>query len=113
VVEVYPATALFRWGLRSRQYKQEKNLDLPRELVDCLLGGTIWLAIDSSFVDLCTESDDALDALVARAVATGLVDPIALEDFTSALREVWIAIAIGGSLYRSTVGWFLSSILFD
>lgn len=108
VVEVYPAAALRRWGLRSRQYKRKENSDARRELVACLLTGTTWLSIESSDVDLCIDSDDAFDALVAalvaRAAAMKLVELIPGEDITSALREGWIAVPIDGSLNRLVVG---------
>jgi predicted nuclease with RNAse H fold len=108
VVEVYPAAALRRWGLRSRQYKRKENLDARRELVASLLAETTWLSIENSGVDLCIDSDDAFDALVAalvaRAAAMELVEPVPGEDLTSALREGWIAIPTDGSLSRLAVG---------
>jgi predicted nuclease with RNAse H fold len=108
VVEVYPAAALRRWGLRSRQYKRKENSDARRELVARLLTETTWLSIESSGVDLCIDSDDAFDALVAalvaRAAAMELVEPIPGEDLTNALREGWIAVPIDGSLNRLAVG---------
>ena len=108
IVEVYPAAALRRWGLRSRQYKRKENSDARRELVARLLTETTWLSIESSGVDLCIDSDDAFDALVAalvaRAAAMELVEPIPGEDLTSALREGWIAVPIDGSLNRLAVG---------
>jgi predicted nuclease with RNAse H fold len=107
VVEVYPAAALRRWGLRSRQYKRKENSDARRELVARLLAETTWLSIESSSADLCIDSDDAFDALVAalvtRAAAMELVEPIPGEDLTSALREGWIAVPIDGSLNRLAV----------
>lgn len=109
VVEVYPAAALRRWDLPSRQYKRKENLEVRRELVARFLAETArWLSIESSDVDLCIASDDAFDALVAalvaRAAAMGLVEPIPSEDLTSALREGWIAVPTDGSLNRLAVG---------
>jgi predicted nuclease with RNAse H fold len=108
VVEVYPAAALRRWDLPSRQYKRKENSDARRELVARLLAETTWLSVDSNGVDLCIASDDALDALVAalvaRAAATELVESIQSEDLTSALREGWIAVPIEGSLVRLAIG---------
>jgi predicted nuclease with RNAse H fold len=102
VVEVYPAAALRRWGFRSRQYKRKENSDARRELVTRLLTEATWLSIESNSVDLCIDSDDAFDALVAalvaRAATMALVEPIPTEDLTSALREGWIAVPIDGSL---------------
>ena len=108
VVEVYPAAALRRWGLRSRQYKRKENSEERRELVAHLLTKTTWLSVESNSVELCIDSDDAFDALVAalvaRAAAVELVEPIPGEDLTSALREGWIAVPIDGSLNRLAVG---------
>ncbi|MDH2902435.1 MAG: DUF429 domain-containing protein [Actinomycetota bacterium] len=108
VVEVYPAAALSRWGLRSRKYKHKENADHRRELVGGVLISAPWLSIDGDFVDLCSGSDDALDAvvaaLVARAAALGFVDEIPPEELTSARREGWIALPIEGSLSRLVVG---------
>jgi predicted nuclease with RNAse H fold len=105
VVEVYPAAALRRWDLPSRQYKRKENLVARRELVTRFLSETdSWLSVRSSDVDLCIASDDAFDAviaaLVARASAQGLVEPIPNEDLDSALREGWIAVPIDSSLAR-------------
>ena len=108
VVEVYPAAALRRWGLPSRQYKRKENSEARGELVARLLAETRWLSIESSGVDLCIASDDALDALVAalvaRAAATELVEAIPSDDLTSALREGWIAVPTQGSLNRLATG---------
>ena len=108
VVEVYPAAALRRWGLPSRQYKRVRNSEVRRELATRLLAEATWLSIESGGVDLCIASDDALDAvvaaLVARAAATQLVESIPSEDLTSALREGWIAVPSKGSLHRLANG---------
>ncbi len=109
VVEVYPAAALRRWDLPSRKYKRNENADARRELVARFLADTkTWLAIEGGDVDLCIASDDAFDALVAalvaRAAAMELVEPIPSEDLASALREGWIAVPIEGSLNRLASG---------
>jgi predicted nuclease with RNAse H fold len=103
VVEVYPAAALRRWGLPSRQYKRKENAAFRRELVDQFRNETsTWLTISDANVELCCASDDAFDALVAaltaRAAAVGAVDPIPEEERTLALREGWIAVPLAGSL---------------
>jgi predicted nuclease with RNAse H fold len=105
VVEVYPAAALRRWELPSRQYKRKENMAARRELVTRFLSETDgWLSVGSRDLDLCIASDDAFDAviaaLVARAAANGLVEPIPPEDLASALREGWIAVPIDASLAR-------------
>ena len=103
VVEVYPAAALRRWSLPSRGYKRKENSAARRELVDQFLTHTTgWLSIRGADVDLCVSSDDGFDALiaalVARAAAVDLVEPISQEDRAAALREGWIAIPSAGSL---------------
>ena len=54
--------------------------------------------------ELCLASDDAFDALVAalvaRAVAAGLVEPIPGEERAAARKEGWIAVPREGSLER-------------
>ena len=85
VVEVYPAAALRRWGFIWRGYKRKEQADARHLLVDRLFQETAtWLSVGPSEVALCVASDDAFDALVAalvaRAAAVGLVDPIPEED---------------------------------
>ncbi len=103
VVEVYPAAALRRWGLPSTQYKRKENAEARRQLVGQFLEVTSdWLSISEPGVALCHSSDDALDAviaaLVARAVAMDLVEPIPDDDRQSAMREGWIAVPLVGTL---------------
>jgi predicted nuclease with RNAse H fold len=103
VVEVYPAAALGRWGLPSRGYKRRENSEARRVLVERFLAETRqWLSVGETDVNLCLSSDDGLDALiaalVARAAAVGLVEPIQPEDRASAAREGWIAAPSPGSL---------------
>ena len=109
VVEVYPAAALHRWGFPSRQYKRKENIDARRELVGRFLSETnSWLAVETRDVDLCIESDDAFDALVAalvaRAAAVGLVEPTPREHLDFARREGWIAVPVEASLARLAAG---------
>lgn len=105
VVEVYPAAALRRWGLASRKYKGKDNVAARADLVDALLAMTLgWLDVGDVTIELCRSSDDAFDALiaalVARAAALALVDPIPDEDRSAALREGWIEVLLAGSLER-------------
>ena len=105
VVEVYPAAALRQWGLPSRGYKSKDNLSNRRQLVEQVLTETSgWLEISTSHVDLCLQSDDALDSLiaslVARAAATGHVEEIPSEDHLVALKEGWIAVPLVASLHH-------------
>ena len=104
VVEVYPAAALRRWGLDSRGYKHQENRDRRRELLRRLRELTPWLAVAAEHRDLCVESDDAFDslvaALVARARAVGLVEEVPFEYQHDAAREGWIAVPLVGSLTR-------------
>jgi predicted nuclease with RNAse H fold len=105
VVEVYPAATLRRWGFASRQYKGAKRATERAALVaDFVLRVGGWLAVSNLDRELCEESDDALDAviaaLVARAAAVGLVDPIPDDDQEAARREGWIAIPLQDSLGR-------------
>jgi len=103
LVEVYPAAALRRWGLPSQQYKGKDYSDARRALVERFLEETAgWLSVRSDHVELCLSSDDALDALiaalVARAAAVALVEPVPNEDQAVAVREGWIAVPCLGSL---------------
>lgn len=108
VVEVYPAAALRRWGIDPRKYKRKENPENRSKLIDELLGNTPWLDIRSGDRDLCVESDDAFNALVAglvaRACVIDLVDVIPPGERESALREGWIAVPIVGSLSRLAEG---------
>lgn len=76
VAEVYPAGALRVWGLTHRGYKRQSNRAARLALVGELVRAAPWLDW-GPWLELCRESDDALDAvicaLVARAAARGLV----------------------------------------
>jgi hypothetical protein len=103
VVEAYPAAALRRWGFVWRGYKRKEQTDTRRSLVERLFRETeAWLSVDQAALDRCLLSHDAFDALiaalVARAAAVGLVDPIPQEDKPAALKEGWIAVPREGSL---------------
>jgi Protein of unknown function (DUF429) len=104
-VEAYPAAALLRWNLPHRKYKGSKYPQERAALIALFVDQTkSWLEISPANLALCLKSDDAFDALIAaliaRAAAVGLVDPIPLECRDAALREGWIAIPTIGSLDR-------------
>ena len=103
VVEAYPAAALRRWGHRSRGYKGATNAEARHSLVTGFLAATErWLQVTSEQVDRCLSSDDAFDALiaalVARAAALSLVQPVPDEERPAARREGWIVVPLAGSL---------------
>lgn len=93
LVEVYPAAALRIWGLASRSYKGTKNKAALGLLVDELqtaLPDLDWFGHDA----VCSQSDDALDAvvcaLIARAVHLGLTAGPPDHLSTRATTEGWI-----------------------
>jgi hypothetical protein len=103
VVEAYPAAALRRWGHRSRGYKGTTNAEARHGLVTGFLAATEpWLQVTDQQADRCLASDDAFDALVAalvaRAAALALVEPVPEEDRPAARREGWIVVPLAGSL---------------
>jgi len=104
VTEAYPAAALRRWGHPSRGYKGKSNSEARRTLVQGFLAQAEWLHVNDEQLNRCLSSDDAFDALiaalVARAAALALVEPIPQEDHDAATREGWIAIPVSGSLPR-------------
>lgn len=103
VVEAYPAAALRRWELPSRGYKRLEHAAARHELID-LFGALTsgWLQLEGETLELCRSSDDAFDAviaaLIARAAALGLVEPIPEAERAAARREGWIALPLAGSL---------------
>ena len=104
VVEVYPAAALQRWGMSSRQYKTARHVDRRHELVGQLLDQVPWLSLTNDAADLVRGNDDAFDALVAsliaRAAAKNLVDPLEKAQRKWARREGWIVLPLADSLSR-------------
>jgi hypothetical protein len=103
IVEAYPAAALRRWGFVSRQYKRKQHRDARRLLVAAFVDRTkAWLAFEEGQAERCVESDDVFDAiitaLIARAAALGLVEPVPAEERSAAGREGWIAVPRPGSL---------------
>jgi predicted nuclease with RNAse H fold len=101
VVEVYPAVALRRWGLPARNYKRARNVSTLKGLVEALIGKAQWIDLREHRAT-CERSDDAFDAvvsaLVARAAAQGLTEPIPDASRDLAAREGWIHVPREDSL---------------
>lgn len=111
VMEVYPAAALFVWGMPYRGYKGSgvEQRAVRRELVGSVREQTSpWLTADAADWHAVDESDHLLDALVASLVARakhcGLC--VASEDAQSdsARREGWIALPLGDALPQLASG---------
>lgn len=112
VAEVYPMAALRRWGViepgtppsqwtykgdaPGRRERREQHL---ARLAD-LLGSSVSVSADR--MERFAEDDDDFDAfvsaLVARAVARGLTDPIPAGQGWLALREGWIHLPLEHSI---------------
>jgi predicted nuclease with RNAse H fold len=104
-VEVYPASALRRWGFIGHGYKNRAGAENRSVLVPLFRRRTErWLRMTEDRWHMCELSDDAFDAvlaaLVARAAHIGWCDPMpdALRDVGS--REGWIALPFTDSLAR-------------
>jgi hypothetical protein len=102
IVEVYPAAALRRWGLRHRGYKGTAGRVNLAGLIDTLRRRCPWLEGDSATWQVIVRGDHAFDALVcalvARAHLAGGCDPVPEELRDAARREGWIAVPLPGSL---------------
>jgi len=102
VQEVYPAAALFQWGLRYKAYKGPEGARSLEELLGSLKARIPWLTISATDERLCATSDDAFDALVAslvaRAAYRGLTLMPTAEEQAAASVEGWIALPLPGSL---------------
>ena len=103
LVEVYPAAALKRWGFPHKGYKKTNASEKRRALVAAIETRTAtWLHLQDHVREACEVNDDALDALiaalVARAAALNLCEPIPQESKERAGREGWIALPKLGSL---------------
>jgi biotin carboxylase/predicted nuclease with RNAse H fold len=98
-VEVYPAAGLIRWGFSQDQIKKKNTAGLASEVVK-KLGPR--LEISEEDLTLCKANRDALDslvaALIARASALGLCEPIPAEHSALARAEGWIALPLADSL---------------
>jgi predicted nuclease with RNAse H fold len=96
VIEVYPAAALFRWGLPADGYKGRARSDVRRALVAevcARLEGVCEMTVPQR--EACESGDDALDALVASlAVRAGMLGrtqaPETGEEVTRSAVEGWI-----------------------
>jgi hypothetical protein len=105
LVETYPAAALRLWGFRSTGYKRREGRASLDQLWTALRRRTRgWLELDTAARRLCGRSDDALDALVAalvaRAAAVGLCEPVPALLMPQAASEGWIVLPGPGSLER-------------
>jgi predicted nuclease with RNAse H fold len=104
VVEVYPAAALFVWGLPYRRYKgAEQSHRATRDaLVGSLREAAPWLRAAAADWDVIGANDHVLDAviasLVARAKACGLCDERYDAASDNARREGWIALPLPDTL---------------
>ncbi len=96
VQEVYPAAALYQWGLRYRGYKGQQNASVLGELFASLREQTPWLTISSRDAQLLAVSDHAFDALVgslvARAAWLGFTLRPTADEMAAAQVEGWIAL---------------------
>lgn len=100
MVEVYPAASLHCWGLPFKGYKGAANRGQRKALITALLGAAPWLQL-GPHAQLCAESDDALDAVIAavtaRAAALAKVtQPRDGSERAQAEREGWIALPTTG-----------------
>lgn len=104
ICEVYPGAALQVWGLSSRGYKGEKCRDKRVSLVATLCERAPWLEIGEATREQCIETDDCFDAVIAalvtRAHARELCEPIPTEHLAEARVEGWIALPLESSLER-------------
>jgi len=95
VVEVYPAVALHRWGLRDRGYKGAANPIVRRRTLGDLLATASVLDVGPAR-DRLVHSDHCFDALIAALVATahvnGHCDPVPDDATVDAQHEGWIAV---------------------
>jgi len=98
-VEVYPAAALRCWKIGPCGQK-----DTPALLAALLSRTSKWLRLSQAGREKCQESRDALDALiaalVARASALDLCEPIPAAYDPAAKAEGWIALPMADSLDR-------------
>ena len=95
-IETYPAGALRVWGLERKGYK--RDLATCREIFDDLRT-RLRLAADFR-VDSDHELDALLCAIIARAVACGLAEPLPPEHLEVARIEGWIALPHADALTR-------------
>lgn len=93
ICEVYPAAALKRWSMTFRGYKGPKNAQTRGELVTVLSDTFTWLEW-GGHRDLCSQDDNALDAVlaavIAQQVAGGACEGPPVEWRDAARTEGWI-----------------------
>lgn len=95
-IEVYPAAALFKWGLPAEGYKGSARSKARRQLVAGLCDRLAGLCeVNVAQREACESSDDALDALVASLVVRARMlgrthAPETGEEVTRARVEGWI-----------------------
>jgi len=108
VHEVYPAAALFQWGLRHKGYKGKKNVGRLLELLAALRSRAPWLDVLPSDAEMLAGCDHAFDALIAslaaRAASRGLTFRPAADQLDLARVEGWIAVPRKGSLEELPLG---------
>jgi len=106
VVEAYPAAALSLWAVPRDDYKKPARNDRREAMLSALehAGTSGWLVWGSGTRERCVGVDHALDAfvcaLVARAAALGLVEPVPERDRGAARQEGWIALPHANSLRK-------------
>lgn len=103
LVEVYPRAALMRWGFDASRYRGPRGREARRSLLAAIGDRTrSWLDLEGTLHEMCGESADALDALIAalaaRAQAQNLCEPIPDSARGLASKEGWIALPKAGSL---------------
>jgi hypothetical protein len=94
-VEVYPAAALMRWNVAG-------SANDSANLIGSLQTRIPGLKVSEEACALCSQNRDASDsvvaALIARAAALNLCEPIPEDDLHIAAAEGWIALPVVGSL---------------
>jgi hypothetical protein len=107
VIEVYPAAALFVWGLPFRRYKgmQPDRRQARQDLVQRLQALTPWLSASRDedwgrFKENDHELDALIAALVAKAKDAGLCDQSYDATSYNARAEGWIALPLTDALVR-------------
>jgi len=100
-VEVYPAAALVRWNIAG-------GASDTANLIGSLLTRVPWLRVSDEACTFCSQNRDASDsvvaALIARAAALNLCEPIPEDDLHIAAAEGWIALPVVGSLTQLLSG---------
>lgn len=96
-VEVHPAAALLRWSLAD-------GANGTANLIGSLRTHIPWLKVSDESCAFCSQNRDARDsvvaALIARAAALDLCEPIPEDDLHVAAAEGWIALPVVESLSR-------------